>query len=171
MNVTLFTDASFYHETHSAAYALYAISDRGTFTYAGRFHSSIKRSDQAELAAVANALHIILPNPIAAGATKIFLQVDCQNVIDWIKAGECRPYPEILARIQDVITKYQVLCEVRHIKAHSGVGEPRLYCHDWCDRECRRLAKREHVERSRQSPKRERAGGRKRVVKSRDRSV
>lgn len=147
MLVTLFVDASFFHATKSGAWALYAISEKDRLTYAGRFRQPIKDSSHAELAAIANALHTILPHPLSAGATRILIQTDCKGAIEWIANGSCKHHPEVLQHILDTLDKYGVAHELRHIKAHVGTAEPRTYCHDWCDREARRIARTMHRER------------------------
>lgn len=149
MLVTLFADASYYSETKSGAWACYAISAVDRLTYAGRFTKPIINSSHAELAAIANALHVILPHRLSAGAKRILIQTDCQAAIDWIQNGQSRQHPAIVDHILETMEKYGVSHEVRHIKAHVGTGDPRAYCHDWCDREARRIAKVVHKERGR----------------------
>lgn len=153
MTVTLFVDASFFHETRSGAWAFYAISQVDRLTYAGRFQQPIKDSSHAELAAIASALHVILPHRVCAGARKILVQTDCVAAISWIDQARCDHHPLVVAQIYADLAKYGVELETRHIKAHVGVEEPRTYCHDWCDREARRIARRMHAERGGQPTK------------------
>jgi ribonuclease HI len=147
MLVTLFTDASFFDATKASAYALYGVSQRGTFKFSGRFQHQISDSTHAELAAIANALHIIMPNPLAAGAKRVLIQTDSKNAIKWLEERNCPRHPAVLAHILGLIDKWRVDAEFRHIKAHNGTKEPRFYCHDWCDKEARRIARMVHKER------------------------
>lgn len=147
MLVTLIVDASFYDATCAAAYAFYAISQRDKLTYSGRFKQPITDSSHAELAAIANALHIVMPHPLAAGADKVLIQTDSKNAIKWLEERQCKHHPAVLAHILGLIDKWGIVAEFRHIKAHCGTAEPRFYCHNWCDKEARRLAKKAHIER------------------------
>lgn len=147
MLVTLFVDASYYAETQSGAYAFYAISTNDRLRFAGRFRTTVRDSTHAELAAIANALHVVLAHRVAAGADGILIQSDNLAAIQWIEHRSCQPYPQVLAKILALAEKYGVKLTMRHIKAHSGTGHPRLYCHDWCDREARRIARLMHRER------------------------
>lgn len=169
MLVTLFTDASFYHETQSAAYALYAISEVDRLQFAGPFKGTIESSAKAELAAIANALSIILPHRLSAGATRVLIQADHLDALHAIDARKHARYGAIVASIHASLDKYGVGFETRHVKAHSGRGEPRLYCHDWCDRECRRIAR--ALNQRRLDDPRWRTHGRKTVAKPRKRRL
>jgi ribonuclease HI len=147
MLLTLFVDASYYHETGASAYAFWAVSERGKLTFSGRFTKKIEGSGHAELAAIANALHVVLPHPIAAGAKQVLIQSDCTGAIDRVKNKDSSRHGKLLQHILSTADKYGVSVIMRHIKAHSGTGEPRLFCHDWCDKEARRIARIIHRER------------------------
>jgi len=145
--ITLFTDASFHPRTRASAFALYAISNRGNLNYASRFRGEMENSAHAELAAIGNALHIVLPQPMSAGATRVLIQSDCMDALRWINREGKAKYPEVVDRLWWTAEKYRVTLETRHVKGHVGIGEPRLYCQDWCDREAGRISRIMHLER------------------------
>lgn len=142
MLVTIIVDASFYLKPRSAAWAFWTISNLGKLQYSGLFHREVLDSNHAELAAIANALHVSLPNAVCYGVKKVLIQTDSMTAINAINGKYEGKYGAAIKTIYTLIEKYEIEFEMRHVKGHVGKGTPRNYCQDWCDQESRRIAKR-----------------------------
>jgi hypothetical protein len=55
--------------------------------------------------------------------------------------------PEVIAEIDRLAAEYRLKLITRHVKAHSGRGQPRLWVHSDCDRRARGIARSEHEQR------------------------
>lgn len=143
MLVTLIVDASFYREHRVGGWALWAISSHGTYKIAGRFRNRIDDNNMAELAAIANAIHMIVRHPVTKGATKLLVQSDSLCAIGVLTGSQPSKasYRRVAEHVHDMLTAFKLEMELRHVKGHSGIGEPRKYCHAWCDRASRVHAK------------------------------
>jgi len=125
MKATVITDASFCPDTASAGWAAWVAYDKGKIKQYGAFKRKPKDSAQAELWAAINGIAIASK----AGAKKILLQTDCQQVVDLINREKDKVYQALaLAKITDKPT-----IDAIHVKGHTNKSGARFWVNRWCD--------------------------------------
>lgn len=148
----MFTDASFYDKTGAAAWALWAKSERGTHKAQGLIRRRVVNSSEAELAALANGMDSLCRSKIILAGDELLVQADNLHALGCVAPEGKRPTMspfmcEISDHIANLISGHGLTVRTRHVKGHSGQGEPRLWVHSDCDRRCRNLARQEHARR------------------------
>ena len=139
MLVTVNTDGSYYPETGRGGYAFWISSNVGTFKGYGKLRNC-PGSTEAELMAIANALHYLRHNKEIVGVTKIIINTDCESLINVINNSHTNRKPSInkvRGAISHYIGKWQGKdsdYDVRHVKAHKKVESAREYVNDWLDK-------------------------------------
>lgn len=159
MLITMFTDASFFDKTGAAAWALWAKSQRGVIRSAGLIRRTVIHSSEAELLAIANGLHCVVKSSILERGDAVLIQADNLHALGCIGKQKSigqfkKPRPsmspvmrEASESIVALAIEHELEIRTRHVKAHSGTGQPRLWVHTDCDRRCRAIARDEHLRR------------------------
>ena len=137
--LTVFTDASYCHETGAAGWAVWAKRDgRPTFFKAGSFRDKLSGPFEAELGAVANACAMLSRRQYLGGDHHVLIKTDCQEVIDRIGRFAQRNPEGVYERYYERIykAKLSVRClEIRHVKGHRGMSAgARFAVNERCDR-------------------------------------
>lgn len=153
MLVTMFTDASLINETKSGGWAMWAKSERGCIQFSGPLKGQCMTSGEAELKAIANGIDILVRSDICIDGDSVLVTADNLQALsalghsaDW--GTFCKPMKRARDIIRQLVEKHQLVIRTRHVKAHSGTGEPRLWVHSQCDRRARQAARQLHAERS-----------------------
>lgn len=142
-NITVFTDASFCHETKAAGGAFWARGETVKFSLSFPL-SEAQVSNDAEIAAVCRAIHEIAQHPelgleMAKGrATRLVVVADCEAaklVFEGRKVRVSAATRTLVRAAQQVIQNKGCFLKVNHVKAHSGTDTPRTWVNDWCDKE------------------------------------
>lgn len=130
--VTVFCDASFTSKDQ-CGFAVWAKTDGKTLRWAQEFKTEILDSSQAEFAAAANAVFLVVKHFELIKGDKIILQSDNSEVVGSLNL---KVFP-ILKMKKDVVSYIKsvpttVIC--RHVKAHlpSNTG-PRHAVNNWVD--------------------------------------
>lgn len=142
--VTINTDASF-HGTHKVGgFAFHIVCDHFRIKMGGRFKVNPQSSIEAEMMCMANAIHVLLSREDLPTTDLIVINSDCLHSFEKIglkKEGVGRVVAKLLKKLRErtarkgvVLPKY----DFRHVKAHSGKGDPRSLVNEWCDREAKR---------------------------------
>lgn len=159
MLITMFTDASFYDKTGAAAWALWAKSERGTIRGAGLIKRAVKHSSEAEILAIANGFSMVVNSDILERGDSVLVQADNLHALGCIGKQKTigqfkRPRPSMSPLMREaselivaLAIEHELEIRTRHVKAHSGTGQPRLWVHTDCDRRCRAIARDEHMRR------------------------
>lgn len=151
MLVTMFTDASVFDRTGTAAWALWAKSERGTIRAAGLIQGSCRCSNTAEFKAIANGLHKLVASDIFCDGDRVLVTSDSVTALSLVvpprRNALHKRVGNVIAVIDELVAKHQLTLLTRHVKAHSGRGQPRLWVHDQCDRTARAIARQEHERR------------------------
>lgn len=140
MNVTINTDASFYHST-KAAYGIWISSDKGRIKVSAPFKTEIADSVDAEFKCLLNALYLLKSKNWET--TTLFVNTDCQAVINKIKKGKKKKITddntkEFFSLIDEMKIKKFI---VRHVKGHSNKKGKRDWVNRWCDTHAKNHAK------------------------------
>lgn len=129
---TVITDASFCPRTKSAAWAAWVRCDGvdHAIKAAGGLRRA-EKSDEAEKQASLNGIVVAKK----FGATRVLLQTDCMATVHLIQgvtknASIIKAWNDLLR--QAGLEGFPIY--VRHVKAHSGVDDPRSFANEWCDK-------------------------------------
>lgn len=145
-NITVFTDASFCHQTKAAGGAFWArgnelkVSDSFSFEGADQSH-------ECEVLVACEAIlriarHQGLGSLLARGPqTRLVLVIDCltvQQVLGENSATKLCPAARLLVNEVKALQKHlKFWLKINHVKAHSGKGSPRQWVNTWCDENAR----------------------------------
>ena len=136
----------FYPETGNAGYAFWIASNNGTFKKYGKLNDC-ENSNEAEMMAIANALHFVRTHPSLENCTKIIINTDSELAINCINpkynyfGSKKRERHKRFRSIRGVMTKYlgkykgkKCEFEFRHVKAHKKIESAREYVNNWLDK-------------------------------------
>lgn len=93
-----------------------------------------KGSTEAEIKAIANALNMLLRFDSLPQIYQITINTDSMGAMRGIEA----PKSDIDKYTSDLLNKLKdrtkaVKVEIRHVKGHSGINNPRSKVNQWCD--------------------------------------
>jgi hypothetical protein len=144
-NITLFTDASFDDRHRIGGGAYWSRMDEVKLK--GSFAFDIPKSHEAEIMAACMgilrvAAHPTLGAELARGPeTRLVLVTDClavQQVLQDRKSGPLSTAcQQIVSEVLFHKDRLNFGFKVNHVTAHSGLGTPRQWVNDWCDREAK----------------------------------
>lgn len=144
-NLTVFSDASFCHESKAGGGAFWAkgesgkVSDSFSITGAAQSHDS-------EVMAACEAILRLQNHPsmlkmLERGPkTRLVLVVDCLTVKQVLEGADpplCPAARTLVDKVKALRDQMRFWLKVNHVKAHSGQGEPRKWVNSWCDRNAR----------------------------------
>lgn len=141
-NITVFTDASFCHETKAGGGAFWARGDvaraQASFPIEGAVHSS-----DAEVIAACEAILRLAADPVIGKElekgpeTRLVLVTDCQTVQRALNQGRLattsKDTKKVFAEVEALVKRWKFLLKVNHVKAHKGTATPRQWVNQWCD--------------------------------------
>lgn len=143
--VTVNTDAGFYPNDKKGAYAYYIRTDGVKLTGSGLFKKECRSPQEAEYAALINALFIVLHSQKITEIKKIIINRDNIHVISKRKG---HTFQTLLHRIiKDIFIKkyadankspqlFTKFYEFRHVKAHTKGKDAKYWVNNWCDNQC-----------------------------------
>lgn len=140
MRITINTDASYHPKYSEAGFAFWISCDVGRYKMYGPL-KDCKSSNEAEIQAIGNALYFLMKSDLINNdISKIYINTDSDAAIHHI--GLCPPKMDdasvvrgFIAKICSIQKKKKIdLFSFRSVKAHSGVGSPRKFVNDWCDK-------------------------------------
>jgi ribonuclease HI len=146
-NVTIFTDASFCHDTKAAGGAFWARDN--VHKTQGSFRIGIaSQAHEAELLASCRAIvecikHEQIGEQLRTGKARLILVIDCLFVtqaLEWREVRKPRMSEELwpkLVRVKDLIKRSGFELKINHVKAHSGTRKPRTWVNNWCDKQAK----------------------------------
>lgn len=145
-NITVFTDASFCHQTAAAGGAYWART-QDQFAQGSWNMMRCCGAHIAELQAVSRACLDILKghtNITVPPTFRLIVVTDCEAVKRYIETGGgCGTIPTALEnRVQwlhrQIAEHPGSELRVNHVKGHTGRQDPRSYVNRWCDREAKK---------------------------------
>lgn len=138
-NVTLTVDASYCPDTGAAGWAMYVSSDLVRTSYKGQL-TGAKNATAAEIQATVNALFLV--NRMFRGheVKRLFVNIDCMEVIRLISGGKnssrnCYEASTELHKQQRILSGNLGHVKVigRHVKAHTSKKDRRSIANELCD--------------------------------------
>lgn len=136
MLVSLFCDASFSHAQKVGGWGCWIKSNRGQVSGGGPFKTPMNVSNEAELCAVINAVHLGLKRGIIQSEDTVFVQSDCMRVIHLLQGRRTKLTPvetSALAKLANLERKQRLTFRCRWVKGHSR-GKTRHWCNNQCDK-------------------------------------
>lgn len=163
MLMTIFTDASVCAETGAAGWGAWAKGDNAPASVfmGGAFRQLGYSSNEAELAAITNAIWRLIKDGRMDGIDSVMVQADNQralvSILKMIPRSLMRPHGEekpmsipssayvpsphekmILSALRELVDDRQLTIYVRHVKGHQGQGKSRKWVNTQCDKLARK---------------------------------
>jgi ribonuclease HI len=144
MNVTITTDASFYHTGKVGGFAFQIKSNAGLIKEWGPLQGKISNPTEAELKSLMNALHMLIQKDYKISTLTI--NTDCKFIVDStfnVKKSWKPVTKRLVKEFHNYIFKlnYDRL-NIKHVKAHTGDLTGKVsWVNDWCDRKSREGSK------------------------------
>lgn len=140
-NITIFTDASFCHETNAAAGACWSRSDNFKFNSVYPL-VNVESSNEAEFEAALVGIQLTINSPeiselIKADKCRVILVTDCDSVAREIM-GSPLTHPRAIQAVR-MMNAAGVLYKVNHVKAHTSNKNARSWVNRWCDTNARSM--------------------------------
>jgi len=144
--VTINTDAGFFPRQKVGSYAYWIKGDAIHLYGSGMLKGNIKSPLEAEMMAIANALHVLSKSPhppiikIIFNRDNIYAESKkkgnhVQKIIyRYIQHFKKDALKRDKKRVLPNWTKYY---EFRHVKAHSDTDDKRSWVNRWCDEQCK----------------------------------
>jgi ribonuclease HI len=141
--ITIFADASFDHVTGAAGISMWA-RDAVNFHRASKALTfPVESASQAESVALGTAITVALRVFTHDPGDRLSIQSDCLHALDLFAPVPQRkkPWPGIEAAMRSNVLEasqqFGLSLHPKHVKGHSGKGNPRSAVNDWCDSEAR----------------------------------
>lgn len=127
MRTTVITDASWCPDTRASGYGVWVSANHGKFKRSGSFKKKPENSYEAELWAAYNGIDLAVRN----GATRILIQTDCLQVVNYInnKTNQC------VKELRKLCNNQKIKIFAKHVKGHTNREQSRYYVNRWCDAE------------------------------------
>ena len=142
MVVTINTDASFYWEKQVGTYAMWIVSNEGTFKHHSAFKNKISDPTEAEYLCILNALTIV--KRLKWKVTKLVINTDSLNCVHIITKDRqsCMKY-KVYKKIKNKqslihqlfydIGGKDLIIHAKHLRSHQHTKTSRNYVNQWCD--------------------------------------
>lgn len=140
--ITVNTDASFDHVTGAGGYGIWITITGKRIHYSGSFKEKLSTCDEAERAAIVNAMAIIAID-IKGEFDILHFNTDSANAIHHFKEKHKKQkdkYNHAFGKyLKDIkqnlgIKKFRF----KHVKAHGKSEDARGYVNNWCDAEAKK---------------------------------
>jgi len=144
MNVTITTDASFYHAQKVGGFAFQIKSNDGLIKRWGPLQGLISNPTEAEMKSLLNALFILCQKDYKISTLTI--NTDCKFIADNMFETK-KSWKSITKKLVNEIKKYlgnldYEKINIKHVKAHTGDLTTKVnWVNDWCDRKSREGSK------------------------------
>lgn len=142
--LTINTDASFCPQTKAGGYAFYIVCDNFRLTKSGAFKSKLEDPHDAELKCIINALYTLSVQMLPS-VDIVIINTDSMNSIRNIEKNPMAGIYKYAVDLISLIKKKSNATEVKlkHVRAHTGVGDSRSWVNDWCDRQAKQWMRKE----------------------------
>lgn len=141
MLVTILTDASWDQVRQVGGYGYWIASGRGKRPGGGPFRNRVFSSNQAEMQAAVNALHIALREGLVEAGDMVLFQLDNQHAIRVFgKAQKAVVQQEItiVEHLYNLAEEHELVLNFRHVKGHTNQSENRYVANAHCDRRAKK---------------------------------
>ena len=141
--ITIFADASFDHVTKAAGISMWARDAVNFYRASKALTFPVDAASQAEAIALGTAITVALRVFTHEPGDRLSIQSDCLHALDLFASTPARkkPWPGVeaamRANVLEAIRESGLSLYPKHVKGHSGNGNPRSAVNDWCDRKAR----------------------------------
>lgn len=133
--ITINTDASWHPESKVCGFAFYIVCDKFKITQHGPLRDRMPTITDAEIAAIANAIHCLTNHKDLPTCDWLIINTDCKPAISRIREGKTPLGKRSHHMWQKLITKLgSKNNKLRHVKAHTGKDDGRSKANEWCDK-------------------------------------
>ena len=129
--VTVNTDASYEPNRKTGGYGIWIKSNFFTIKKAGQFKGQVNDSNEAEIKALINALHILKKNPRKFKG----LVINCDNAAarDIVNTGRvAERFKEEGNKLKELLKDYK-FAKAKVIRGHKDGHNARQWVNNWCD--------------------------------------
>lgn len=134
---TINTDAGFKPDG-KAAFAYWIRSDKVTLKGSASLKPGIKNSNEAELAAILNAMYIVANNDYLKSADIIVINCDNKQALRTLRENRINGYPKYIDFFKEIKKKINCPIYYKHVKGHSRGKKSREWVNNWCDAELKK---------------------------------
>jgi ribonuclease HI len=117
-----------------AAFAYWIRSEHIILKGSGKLKDGIKNSNEAELAAILNALKIVSLNEFLRNADCIVVNCDNKQAIKILREKRINGYDKYVKFYKDIIKIITCPITYKHVKGHSKGKTTREWVNNWCDK-------------------------------------
>lgn len=138
--LTINTDASFHPISKKSGFAFYIVCNSFKIQKSGNFNTGIDDSLMAETKCIGNAIATTLGRKDLPQVKNIIINTDCLSAVSKINNSS----EEYCVKIRELIEKLKtrtncVTFKFKHVKAHSNKNDARSWVNDWCDKEAKKM--------------------------------
>lgn len=130
---TVNTDAGLKNDG-KGAYAYWIRSNDVLVKGAGSLKGEIKNSNEAELAAILNALSIVANNEYLRTADIIVVNCDNKQALKTLRENQINGYAKYVEFYKELKKKLSAPIFYKHVKGHSKGRTSREWVNNWCDK-------------------------------------
>lgn len=134
---TVNTDAGM-KRNGAAAFAFWIRSENVVLKGAKSFKTPMKNSNEAELAGILNALHIVAEDEYLRTADVIVVNCDNTQALRVLETNQINGYNKYKDFYKEIKSKISCPIQYRHVKGHSKGKTPREFVNNWCDKELKK---------------------------------
>lgn len=138
--ITINTDASFSNTHKVGGYAFVIVCDIFRIQKGGQF-KKIKPAcpEEAEIMCIGNAISTLLSQTELPTSNHLVLNSDCKWGMAKIRNKTTPLSKQVHGLWQELIRRTGATHHsLRHVKAHSGIGDKRSMVNEWCDKEAKK---------------------------------
>lgn len=143
MLVTLITDAGWCPHKRIGVYAAWYRDTQTIYRKSGVMRGECLQSEHAEMAAIANGLHMVFSTFRHNQPLTVVAQSDCLGAVNLLQRGTrtSDPRHRYIQSVTTMIAAAKATVIYRHVKGHVATAdrEKRHMVNVWCDQECTRL--------------------------------
>lgn len=140
-NITITTDASFYHESKIASYAFWITTEGKRYKSSAVFKEPVDSAIEAEIKAILNALFFV--SNLKKEWYAIRINTDCLEAKKHLdrthKSVKFVKYCEIYEKLKKDLKWFKF--KINHVKAHTSDNSKRSFVNNWCDLSAKQIIK------------------------------
>lgn len=121
-----------------AAFAYWIRSEKITLRGAQALTADVKNSNEAELAAILNALYIVANNDYLRSANVIVVNSDNKQALQVLRDRRINGYAKYVEFYKGILAKINCPIYYKHVKGHTKGNTAREWVNNWCDKELRK---------------------------------
>ncbi len=137
--ITIFADASYCNKTKAAGIAVWGRNATEFLRFSQAISFPVYSNTEAETIAMCTGVIMALETLSPDGGDRLSIQSDCIHAINALRdnKGSTEVEKHFCTKAANAMRDYNVTPTFKHVKGHSGAGNPRSAVNDFCDRNAR----------------------------------